>query len=185
MLFRSRGETPGEGGPTIAEGIAVKDPGTLTRPIVEKLVEDILIVDEAGLERGVQLLLEIEKTVAEGAGGAPLAAVLANSSLFTGRKVGLIISGGNIDSRLLASVLMRGMARDGRIARLRVEITDAPGTLAKVHEYAAAHGNAEMVKKFQDARRTYYRSLPTFEHFGKGWLARVERTKQEATEMTA
>lgn len=135
-----RGETPGEGGPTIAEGIAVKDPGTLTRPIVEKLVEDILIVDEAGLERGVQLLLEIEKTVAEGAGSAPLAAVLANPGLFTGRKVGLIVSGGNIDSRLLASVLMRGMARDGRIARLRVEITDAPGTLAKVADCIARAG---------------------------------------------
>ncbi len=126
------GEGPGSGGPTIAEGIAVKDPGALTRPVVEKLVEDILIIDEAGLERGVQLLLEIEKTVAEGAGAAPLAAVLANPSLFAGRKVGLIVSGGNIDSRLLASVLMRGMARDGRIARIRVEITDAPGTLAKV-----------------------------------------------------
>jgi len=125
-------EKPGEGGPTIAEGIAVKDPGALTRPIVEKLVEDILIVDEAGLERGVQLLLEIEKTVAEGAGAAPLAAVLAHPGLFAGRKVGLLVSGGNIDSRLLASVLMRGMARDGRIARIRVEINDAPGTLAKV-----------------------------------------------------
>lgn len=127
-----RNEPPGEGGPTIAEGIAVKDPGTLTRPIVEKLVEDILIADEASLERGVLLLLEIEKTVVEGAGAAPLAALLANPKLFAGRKVGLMVSGGNIDSRLLASVLMRGMARDGRIARIRVEITDAPGTLAKV-----------------------------------------------------
>jgi threonine dehydratase len=125
-------QPPGEGGPTIAEGIAVKDPGVVTRPIIEKLVEDILIVDEAGLERGVQFLLEIEKTVAEGAGAAPLAAVLANPGLFAGRKVGLVVSGGNIDARLLASVLMRGMARDGRIARIRVEITDAPGTLAKV-----------------------------------------------------
>jgi threonine dehydratase len=126
------GQSPGSGGPTIAEGIAVKDPGRLTRPVVEKLVEDILLIDEAGLERGVQLLLEIEKTVAEGAGAAPLAAVLAHPSLFAGHKVGLIVSGGNIDSRLIASVLMRGMARDGRIARIRVEITDAPGTLATV-----------------------------------------------------
>jgi threonine dehydratase len=135
-----RGEKPGDGGPTIAEGIAVKDPGALTRPVVETLVEDILIVDESGLERGVQLLLEIEKTVAEGAGAAPLAAVLANPGLFAGRKVGLVVSGGNIDSRLLASVLMRGMARDGRIARLRVEITDAPGTLAKVADCIAQAG---------------------------------------------
>jgi threonine dehydratase len=129
-----RNEPPGDGGPTIAEGIAVKDPGALTKPIVEALVEDILICDEASLERGVQLLLEIEKTVVEGAAAAPLAAVLANPDLFAGHKVGLVVSGGNIDSRLLASVLMRGMARDGRIARIRVEITDAPGTLAKVAE---------------------------------------------------
>jgi threonine dehydratase len=126
------GEPPAEGGPTIAEGIAVKEPGKVTRPVVERLVEDILLVDEAALERGVQLLIEIEKTVAEGAGAAALAAVLAYPNLFAGRRVGLIVSGGNIDSRLLAQVLMRGMARDGRIARLRVEITDAPGTLAKV-----------------------------------------------------
>ncbi|MBM3540401.1 MAG: threonine ammonia-lyase [Alphaproteobacteria bacterium] len=134
------GEKAGDGGPTIAEGIAVKDPGALTRPVVEELIEDILIVDESALERGVQLLLEIEKTVAEGAGAAPLAAVLANPALFAGRKVGLVVSGGNIDSRLLASVLMRGMARDGRIARLRVEITDAPGTLAKVADCIAKAG---------------------------------------------
>lgn len=127
-----RGEVPAQGGPTIAEGIAVKDPGKLTRPIVERLVDEILLVDEAALERGVQLLLEIEKSVAEGAGAAALAAVLAHPSLFAGRRTGLIVSGGNIDTRLLAQVLLRGMARDGRIARLRVEITDAPGTLAKV-----------------------------------------------------
>jgi threonine dehydratase len=135
-----RKEPPGEGGPTIAEGIAVKDPGALTRPIVQAMVEDLLLIDEAGLEHGVQLLLEIEKTVAEGAGAAPLAAVLANRGLFAGRKVGLLVSGGNIDSRLLASVLMRGMARDGRIARIRVEITDAPGTLAKVANCIAQAG---------------------------------------------
>jgi threonine dehydratase len=132
-----RGEAPAAGGPTvapptIAEGIAVKEPGKLTRPVIERLVEDILLVDEPTLERGVQMLIEIEKTVAEGAGAAALAAVLANANLFAGRRVGLIVSGGNIDTRLLAQVLMRGMARDGRIARLRVEITDAPGTLAKV-----------------------------------------------------
>jgi threonine dehydratase len=120
------------GGPTIAEGIAVKDPGAITLPIVRSLVENLLIVDEAALERAVQLLLEIEKTVAEGAGAAGLAAVLTHPAVFAGKRVGIVVSGGNIDSRLLASVLMRGMARDGRIARLRVEITDAPGTLAKV-----------------------------------------------------
>jgi threonine dehydratase len=127
-----RGEPPLAGGPTIAEGIAVKEPGALTLPIIRELVEDLLIVDEAALERAVQLLLEIEKTVTEGAGAAGLAAVLAQPAVFAGKRVGIVVSGGNIDSRLLASVLMRGMARDGRIARLRVEITDAPGTLAKV-----------------------------------------------------
>lgn len=132
MLRALRKEDPGIGGPTIAEGIAVKDPGSLTLPVVERLVDDILLVDEPALERGVQLLLEIEKTVAEGAAAAALAAVLAHPEIFAGRRAGLIVSGGNIDTRLLAQVLMRGMARDGRIARLRVEITDAPGTLAKV-----------------------------------------------------
>jgi threonine dehydratase len=127
-----RDQPPLAGGPTIAEGIAVKEPGALTLPLVRSLVEDLLIVDEAALERAVQLILEIEKTVAEGAGAAGLAAILANPAVFAGKRVGIVVSGGNIDSRLLASILMRGMARDGRIARVRVEITDAPGTLAKV-----------------------------------------------------
>ena len=136
MARAIRGEPAGDGGttiaPTIAEGIAVKEPGRLTRPLVETLVDDIFLVDEAALERAVQLMVEIEKTVAEGAGAAALAAVLSDAAPFRGRRVGLVVSGGNIDSRLLASVLMRGMARDGRIARLRIEITDAPGTLAQV-----------------------------------------------------
>ena len=132
MRHAIHGDPPARGGPTIAEGIAVKEPGRLTRPIVEALVDDILIVDEAVLEHAVQLILEIEKTVAEGAGAAALAAVLANPGTFAGKRVGIVISGGNIDTRLLASVLMRGLTRDGRIARLRVELTDAPGSLAKL-----------------------------------------------------
>lgn len=128
------------GGPTIAEGIAVKEPGALTLPIVKRLVDRIFLADEAALERAVQLILEIEKTVAEGAGAASLAAVIAHPDAFRGRRVGLIVSGGNIDSRLLASILMRGLARDGRIARLRVEITDAPGTLARVAGLIAEAG---------------------------------------------
>ncbi len=120
------------GGRTIAEGIAVKTVGKLTLPIIERLVDDVLLVSEDDLERGVQLLLEIEKTVAEGAGGAALAALLAHRDRFAGRRVGLVISGGNIDMRLLSSVILRGLVRDGRIVRLRIEITDAPGTLARV-----------------------------------------------------
>ncbi len=120
------------GGRTIAEGIAVETVGKLTLPIVERLVDDVLLVSEDDLERGVQLLLEIEKTVAEGAGGAALAALLAHRDRFAGRRVGLVISGGNIDMRLLSSVILRGLVRDGRIVRLRIEITDTPGTLARV-----------------------------------------------------
>ena len=126
------GQTAEGGGRTIAEGIAVKTVGKLTLPIIERLVDDVLLVSEDDLERGVQLLLEIEKTVAEGAGGAALAALLAHRDRFAGRRVGLVISGGNIDMRLLSSVILRGLVRDGRIVRLRIEITDAPGTLARV-----------------------------------------------------
>jgi threonine dehydratase len=118
----------------------VKEPGTLTRPLIDALVDDVLLVDEPALERSVQLLIEIEKTVAEGAGAAGLAAVLAHPALFTGKRVAIVVSGGNIDSRILASVLMRGLARDGRIARLRIEITDAPGTLARVATCIAEAG---------------------------------------------
>jgi threonine dehydratase len=120
------------GGRTIAEGIAVKTVGESTRPIVEALVKDVLVVSEEDLEVAVQLLLIIEKSVAEGAGAATLAALLAHRDQFAGRKVGLIVSGGNIDMRLLSSVIMRGLVREGRIVRMRVEITDSPGTLARI-----------------------------------------------------
>ncbi len=132
MYQATHHEAPTAGGTTIAEGIAVKSPGGLTQPIVEALVERILLVEEAALERAVLTLVEIEKTVAEGAGAAGLAAVLMNKGLFAGRRVGLVVCGGNIDSRVLASILMRGLVLSGRLARMRVEITDAPGTLAKV-----------------------------------------------------
>ena len=132
MYQAIRGLAPTSGGQTIAEGIAVKKPGELTKPIVAALVEDILLVSERAVEHAVQMLLEIEKTVAEGAGAAPLAAVLANRERFAGKRVGLIVTGGNIDSRLLASVLLRGLIRDGRIVRLRVETRDVPGALGHV-----------------------------------------------------
>ncbi|MCP4330821.1 MAG: threonine ammonia-lyase [Alphaproteobacteria bacterium] len=121
-------------GHSIAEGIAVKSPGKLTRAIVESLVDDLLLVGESALEDAVQLLIEIEKTVAEGAGGAALAAIRANPERFAGRKVGLIISGGNIDARLLSNILVRGLVRDGRLVKIRVEISDQPGALAQVSE---------------------------------------------------
>ena len=117
---------------TIAEGIAVKDPGKITRKIVKALVSEILLVGEGAIEQSVQLIAEIEKLVSEGAGAASLAAVMAHPDRFAGRKVGLVLSGGNIDSRLLATVLMRGLMRSGRLIRLRVEMGDVPGTLARV-----------------------------------------------------
>ena len=123
---------PKSGGRTIAEGIAVKTVGKLTRPIVEANVADVLVVSEEDLEYAVQLLLSIEKSVAEGAGAATLAALMAHRDRFAGRKVGLIVSGGNIDMRLLSSVILRGLVREGRIVRMRVEITDTPGTLARI-----------------------------------------------------
>jgi threonine dehydratase len=126
------------GGDTLAEGIAVKEPGEFTSRIIERLVDDILLVSEAGLETAVSLLLQIEKTVVEGAGAAGLAAVLSHRERFAGKKVGLVLCGGNIDTRLLANVLLRDLARDGRLARLRITLQDRPGALYKVmHEFDA------------------------------------------------
>ena len=125
-------QPPTSGGRTIAEGIAVKTVGKLTRPVVESLVSDVLAVDEAALEYAVQLMLSVEKAVVEGAGAATLAALLANRERFEGRKVGLVVSGGNIDLRLLSSVILKGLVRDGRIVRMRIEISDIPGTLARI-----------------------------------------------------
>ncbi len=128
------GEEPRLGGQTLADGIAVKNPGKLTRPMVESLVEDIMLVDEEAVETAVVMLVELQKLVAEGAGAAPLAALLKEEirSRFWGRKVGLVITGGNIDVRLLSWVLTRGLVRDRRIVRLRIDIIDRPGVLAKV-----------------------------------------------------
>jgi threonine dehydratase len=120
------------GGDTIAEGIAVKDVGSIALGIIRRLVEEVLVVEEETIERAVVALIEIEKTVAEGAGAAGLAALLEHPQRFAGRRVGILVSGGNIDSRVLASVLMRGLVRDGRLVRLRVTMPDVSGSLAKV-----------------------------------------------------
>ena len=126
------GEPVTAGGDTIAEGIAVRDIGKTPLAIARALLDQVLTVDEVALERAIALLLEVEKTVAEGAGAAALAALLSHPQHFVGRKVGLVLSGGNIDTRLLASVLLRGLVRDGRIVRLRLMIGDLPGQLARV-----------------------------------------------------
>ena len=119
-------------GQTIAEGIAVKDPGVLTRQIVAAMVENILLVEETVIEAAVVRLLEIEKTLVEGAGAAALAMVLSYPAIFQGRKVGVVISGGNIDMRLLSNVILRELAREGRILSLNIAIEDRPGLLARV-----------------------------------------------------
>jgi threonine dehydratase len=119
-------------GQTLAEGIAVMEPGQLTRPVAAALVDEILLADETALERAVALLLDAERLVVEGAGAAPLAALLADRERWRGRRIGLVLSGGNIDARLLASILQRGLVRAGRLVRLRVEISDIPGALSKI-----------------------------------------------------
>mgnify|MGYP001213525473 CR=1 FL=1 len=119
-------------GDTLAEGIAVKAPGKLTSEIVRALVDDIVLVSESEIERAVSLLINIEKAVVEGAGAAGLAAILAHRALFAGRTVGIVLCGGNIDTRLLASVLTRELAREGRLSQLQIDIVDRPGQLARV-----------------------------------------------------
>lgn len=119
-------------GDTLAEGIAVKQPGAITRRVVERLADDVLLVTERRLEEAVSLLLQIEKTVVEGAGAAGLAALLTHREQFVGRNVGLVLTGGNIDTRLLANVLLRDLARSGRLARLRIILQDRPGALFHV-----------------------------------------------------
>lgn len=120
------------GGSTLAEGIAVKSPGQKTLPVIRDLVDDILVVDEAAIENAVELLADTGRIVAEGAGAAALGVVMENPERFAGRRVGLMVSGGNIDMRLFASVLLRGLVRGGQLVRLRMQIPDSPGQLARV-----------------------------------------------------
>ena len=123
---------PVPGGSTIAEGIAVANAGVLTSAIVKERVRDIVLVTEEQIEDAVNLLLDIEKTVSEGAGAAGLAAILADPVRFAGRRIGIIVCGGNIDPRVLASIIMRGLVRSGRLSRLTIDLADLPGALARV-----------------------------------------------------
>ncbi|MFA6313089.1 MAG: threonine ammonia-lyase [Sterolibacterium sp.] len=131
---------------SIAEGIAVKMPGLLTRQLVRRHVEDIFLVSEDEIESALVMLLEIEKTVVEGAGAAALAGVIRNHQRFQGQRIGLVLSGGNIDSSMLSDVIAREMVRSGRLARLRVDLRDIPGALARATQVIAnAQGNIEEV----------------------------------------
>ena len=126
------GESRPCGGPTLAEGIAVKNVGVLALPIVRELVSEIVLVDEAHLERAVNAYLTAQKTMAEGAGAAGLAAMLVKPDKFRGRRVGLVLCGGNIDPRILASIMVRELEREDRIVSFRLTIPDRPGVLGQI-----------------------------------------------------
>jgi len=132
MYNKLKGTQYPAGGDTLAEGIAVKEPGVFTSQVLAGLLDEFVLVSEGQLESAVALLLQIEKTVVEGAGAAGLAAVMAHPEVFKGRKVGIVLTGGNIDTRLLANVLLRDLARSGRLARLRLVLQDRPGALYNV-----------------------------------------------------
>ncbi|MEP6722258.1 MAG: pyridoxal-phosphate dependent enzyme, partial [Variovorax sp.] len=140
MVNAVQGTHHPQGSSTIAEGIAVGTPGKLTQEIIKRLVDDLLLVDEGDIEQGVLMLLEIEKTLVEGAGAAGLAALLRHPERFRGKKVGLVLSGGNIDPLLLAAIIERGMVRAGRLARVRVSARDVPGSLAQITATVAEAG---------------------------------------------
>ena len=139
MHHAVRNLAPANGGLTIAEGIAVKSPGALTREIIARLVSDLLLVSEDALEQAVQMMAERQKIIAEGAGAAGLAALIAHGKRFAGKRVAIVVCGGNIDARILAQLLMRGLVRDGRVVTLRIEISDSPGVLGRL---AGAVGQA-------------------------------------------
>jgi threonine dehydratase len=165
MFNRLRGTDLPCHGDTLAEGIAVKEPGAITAQIVKRVVDDILLVSERHLEQAVSLLLQIEKTVVEGAGAAGLAAMLAYPERFAGKTVGVILCGGNIDTRLLANVLLRDLARSGRLARLRIKLQDRPGALYNV----ARIFDAEQVNIIEVYHQRIFSTLPA-----KGLITEIE-----------
>ena len=140
MVNAVKGTHHAQGSNSIAEGIAVGTPGVLTQEIIKALVDDMLLVEEGDIEQAVLMLLEIEKTVVEGAGAVGLAALLRHPDRFRGKKVGLVLCGGNIDPLLLAAIIERGMVRAGRLARVRVSSRDVPGMLARITTTVAEAG---------------------------------------------
>ncbi len=140
MVNTIKGTAHPQGAGTIAEGIAVGEPGRITREIVRRHVDDLVLVDEGDIEQAVLMLLEIEKTVVEGAGAAGLAALLNEPARYAGQRVGLVLCGGNIDPLLLSAIIERGMVRAGRLARIRVNARDAPGVLARITAVVAGVG---------------------------------------------
>ncbi len=135
-----KGDPVQVGGATIAEGIAVKYPGQNTLDIIDKYVDDIVLVSEQSLERAVSLYINIEKTVAEGAGAASLAAIVEHPERFAGKKVGVVLSGANLDAKVLAYILLRDLVHTGRLVRLQITLTDRPGSLSKVTALVGEEG---------------------------------------------
>jgi threonine dehydratase len=176
MYGKVKGEALQCGGDTLAEGIAVKQPGEFTSWIVDSLVDDIVLVPENAIERAVSLLLQIEKTVVEGAGSAGLAAVLANPRRFADKNIGLVLCGGNIDTRLLANVLLRDLARQGRLARLRITLQDRPGALFKVMREFDAH-NVNIIEIYH---QRIFTGLPA-----KGLITDIECEARDREQLDA
>ncbi len=176
MYARIKGEDRMCGGDTLAEGIAVKQPGEFTSKVIAERVDDILLVDEPALEKAVALLLQIEKTVVEGAGAAGLAAVLQHPERFAGKSIGMVLCGGNIDTRLLANVLLRDLARQGRLARLRVTLQDRPGALFKVMRLFDAH-NVNIIEIYH---QRIFTTLPA-----KGLITDIECEARDADQLNA
>ena len=140
MFNAIKGTQHPQGSSSIAEGIAVGTPGQIPQAIITRLVNDLVLVDEGDIEQAIVMLLEVEKTLVEGAGAAGLAALLKYPERFKGKRVGLVLCGGNIDPLLLAAIIERGMVRAGRLARIRVSARDIPGTLAKITATVAGAG---------------------------------------------
>jgi len=174
MFAKIKGEERDCGGDTLAEGIAVKRPGAFTSKVIAERVDDILLVGEPALEKAVSLLLQIEKTVVEGAGAAGLAAVLSNPNRFAGKSIGLVLCGGNIDTRLLANVLLRDLARQGRLARLRVTLQDRPGALFKVMRLFDQH-NVNIIEIYH---QRIFTTLPA-----KGLITDIECEARDAEQL--
>ena len=174
MFAKIKGEERDCGGDTLAEGIAVKHPGVFTSKVIAEKVDDIVLVDESALEKAVALLLQIEKTVVEGAGAAGLAAVLSNPERFAGKTIGLVLCGGNIDTRLLANVLLRDLARQGRLARLRITLQDRPGALFKVMRMFDEH-NVNIIEIYH---QRIFTNLPA-----KGLITDIECEARDAQQV--
>ena len=164
------------GGDTLAEGIAVFEPGKFTSQVLGNLLDDFVLVSEHQIERALALLLQIEKTVVEGAGAAGLAAVMGNPELFAGRKVGIVLSGGNIDTRLLANVLLRDLARSGRLARLRLVLQDRPGSLLRVSKVFYNHN----VNIIEIVHQRVFTHLPA-----KGLATEIECEARDSEQLDA